>query len=273
MEDKKDSVQENPEDKNLTDNVSIETAENISLGDALAGVFSEPGNTFEQVKNSAKKNYWLIPLIILIAVSMLSSILVTRDEELTSEIKTQQKEAMKKRLDEAVKEGKMTREQADEQLDKTDKMFGGSTFVIFGLIGSIAGVLIIFFLKALVYWGGLKLFKGSAGYSDIMNVLGLVSLITAIQLIVDTVLAIVMGKLMMNIGPVLLLSKESMSKDMYMFIANFDLINIWSLIVTGIGLAKVSKLKSGITIPFAFALWLIWVLLTSFGPFGAFMGR
>ncbi len=252
---------------------SPEIHENISIGDAMAGVFSEPGNTFLSVKSSAKKNYWLVPLLILIVVSMLSSILVTRDEELTSEIKTQQKEAMKKRFDEAIKEGKMTKEQADEQLAQTEKMFGGSTFVIFGLIGSIAGVLVIFFLKALIYWGGLKLFKGSAGYGDIMNVLGLTALITAIQMVVDTVLAILMGKLMMNIGPVLLISKEAVSKDMFAFIANFDLINIWYTIIVGIGLAKVSELKSSVTIPFVFVLWLAWVLLSSFGPFGMFMGR
>jgi hypothetical protein len=252
---------------------NTEIQENISVGDAMAGVFAEPGSTFLSVKQSSKKNYWLIPLLILIVVSMLSSVLVTRDEELTSEIKTQQKEAMHKRFDEAVKEGKMTQEQADEQLASTEKMFGGSTFVIFGLIGSIAGVLVIFFLKALIYWGGLKLFKGSAGYVDIMNVLGLTALITAIQLIVDTVLAILMGKLLMNIGPVLLISKEAMSKDMYMFIANFDLINIWYTIIVGIGLAKVSDLKNSVTIPFVFVLWLAWVLLSSFGPFGMFMGR
>ncbi|HWA05742.1 MAG TPA: YIP1 family protein [Ignavibacteria bacterium] len=267
-------MEENKEQLNTAVvNESPEIPENISIGDAMAGVFSEPGETFRSVKLSAKKNYWLIPLLILIVVSMLSSILVTRDEELTSEIKTQQKEAMKKRFDEAIKEGKMTKEQADEQLAQTEKMFGGITFVIFGLIGSIAGVLIIFFLKALIYWGGLKLFKGTAGYGDIMNVLGLTALITAIQMVVDTVLAILMGKLLMNIGPVLLISKEAVSKDMFAFIANFDLINIWYTIIVGIGLAKVSELKSSVTIPFVFVLWLIWVLLSSFGPFGMFMGR
>jgi len=267
-------MEENKDPLNPAEEIdSSEIQENISIGDAMAGVFSEPGNTFLSVKSSSKKNYWLIPLLILIVVSMLSSILVTRDEELTSEIKTQQKEAMKKRFDEAIKEGKMTKEQADEQLAQTEKMFGGSTFVIFGLIGSIAGVLIIFFLKALIYWGGLKLFKGSAGYGDIMNVLGLTALITAIQMVVDTVLAILMGKLLMNIGPVLLISKEAVSKDMFAFIANFDLINIWYTIIVGIGLAKVSELKSSVTIPFVFALWLVWVLLSSFGPFGMFMGR
>lgn len=248
-------------------------AESISIGDAMAGVFSEPGNTFEAVKASVKKNYWLIPLLILIAVSITSSFLVTHDEELVSEIKTQQKNAVKKRLDESVKEGKITREQADQQIEQTEKMFGSGMFVIFGMVGSVFGVLIIFFLKALVYWGLLKAFKGSAGYGDIMNVLGLTSLITAIQLIVDTVLAIVMGKLLMNIGPVLFITEEAVGKSMFTFIANFDLINIWYTIIVGIGLAKVSNLKSSLTIPFVFVLWLVWVLLTSFGPFSMFMGR
>lgn len=267
-------MEENKEQLNSSEEIETSvTQENISIGDAMAGVFSEPGSTFQSVKQSSKNNYWLIPLLILIVVSMLSSILVTRDEELTSEIKTQQKEAMKKRFDEAIKEGKMTKEQADEQLAQTEKMFGGSTFVIFGLIGSIAGVLVIFFIKALIYWGGLKIFKGAAGYTDIMNVLGLTALITAIQLVVDTVLAILMGKLLMNIGPVLLISKETVSKDMYAFIANFDLINIWYTIIVGIGLSKVSDLKSSVTISFVFVLWLAWVLLSSFGPFGMFMGR
>ena len=267
------------EENKSPENNTVETTElpapqeSISLGDAMAGIFTEPGDTFEAVKRSAKRNYWLVPLLILIVVSILSSILVTRDEELVSEIKTQQREAMKKRFDEAVKEGKMTREAADEQLENTDKMFGGSMFVIFGIVGSVFGVLIIFFLKALIYWGGLKIFKGSAGYVDIMNVLGLTAIITAIQMIVDTVLAVLMGKLMMNIGPVLLVSKEAVGKDMFTLLANFDLINIWYLIIAGIGLAKVSNLKNSQTIPFVFVLWIAWVLLSTYGPFSMFMGR
>jgi hypothetical protein len=60
---------------------------------------------------------------------------------------------------------------------------------------------------------------------------------------------------------------------MFTLIANFDLLNIWYLVIVGIGLAKVSNLKNAVTIPFVFAMWMIWVLLTSFGPLGMFMGR
>jgi hypothetical protein len=264
MEENKELAQPEPEET---------VQENISLGDALAGVFSEPGETFTAVKHSTKKNYWLVPIIIVIAVSILASILVLRDEELTSSIREKQKKAMHEQLDKAVKDGKMTREQANQQIEQSQKFMTGSMMMIFGLVFSVVGVIFFFFFKALVYWGGLKIFKGTASYIDVMNVLGLAGIITAIQLVVDTVLAVLLGKIMVNIGPVLLVSEEAVGAQMYTLLAHFDLINIWYLIVVAIGLAKVSNLRTAATIPFVIGLWFVWVLLTSFGPFGMFIGR
>lgn len=272
MEENKEQTQPEPEETTVPVEAT-EPQENISLGDALAGVFSEPGETFLAVKNSAKKNYWLVPIIIVITVSIIASVLVLRDEELTAGIKEKQMKAINEQLDKAVKEGKMTREQANQQIEQSQKFMTGSMMMIFGLVFSVVGVLFFFFFKALIYWGGLKIFKGTGGYVDIMNVLGLAGIITAIQLVVDTVLAIVMGKIMVNIGPVLLFSEEAVGTKVYTLLAHFDLINIWYLVVVGIGLAKVSNLKSSVTISFVFVLWLVWVLLTSFGPFGMFVGR
>lgn len=251
---------------------SPEPQGNISLGDALAGVFTEPGETFTSVKQSTKKNYWLIPILIVMVVSIISTVLVMGDEELVSEIQTKQKKAIQERLDNAVKEGKMSREQADQQIEQSQKFITGSMMMIFGLIFSVVGVLVFFFLKGLIYWGGVKIFKGAASYVEVLNVLGLSAIITAIQLIVDTVMAILMGKLMVNIGPVLLVSHDSVGDAMYAFLANFDLINIWYLIVAGIGLAKMSSLSSVKTVSLVFVLWLIWALLTSFGPLKFFVG-
>src|SRR5688572_3286300 len=126
------------ENKELTTPETEETVqENISLGDALAGVFSEPGETFAAVKRSTKKNYWLVPVIIVIAVSILASILVLRDEELTSSIREKQKKAMHEQLDKAVKDGSMTREQANQQIEQSQKFMTGSMMMIFGLVFSV----------------------------------------------------------------------------------------------------------------------------------------
>jgi hypothetical protein len=246
--------------------------EDISLTDAISGIFTEPGNTFTEVKSSSRKTYWLIPLIIFALITGLSSYIVLNDEELSSEIKKQQIESMRERFDQAVKEGKMTRDEANQQLEKSQKMFSGGMFVIFGLIGGIVSVFLFFFAKALVYLGVFKIFKGSAGYVNIMNVLGIASVIGSIQMIIDTVLAIFMGKMFVNLGPVLLFSQEQLGKQTYMFIANFDLLNIWYLIITSIGLAKISNIKTSVSVVIVFVLWLIWVVLTTFGPLN-FMGR
>ena len=239
--------------------------ENIALSDAMTGVITEPGDTFEAVKTSTKRNYWVIPIIILGVVYLISSFLVMNDEELYSEIKEKQMTAMKERLDKAVKEGKMTQEQVNESVEKTDKMFSKSNplFSVFPFFGVIM-VFISLFFSGLVFWGTLKLLKGTANYMLVICVLGLASIIDSIQAVIDTVLAIFTGKLNANIGPALLFSKEGIGEKMMTFLAHFDVFNIWYLIIVAIGLAKVSNLKSSQTLQVVFGLWLVWICATTF---------
>ena len=258
-------MEENLKDKQTSEETTIISAsQNITLSDALAGVFSEPGVTFSEVKASSKSTYWVWLIIILAVITALASFIVLHDEELSSEIKKMQIEAMKERLDEAVKNGSISREQAEEQLESTKKMFGGGMFTVIGIAGGFFSVFIFFFLKALVYWGVLKIFKGSCTYVNILNVLGLASIISTVQMIINTVLAIFTGRLFINIGLVLIFTEEQLGKNMFKFIANFDLINLWYLAVIAIGFAKVSSLKSSVTFPVVYGLWIIWILLTSF---------
>lgn len=260
-ENKEQVPQENTEDRSES-----AVTEPISLTDALSGVFTEPGETFSSVKNSPKKNYWLIPILIFILISVLSRYLVTNDEEIYSEIKTKQTEAVKKRLDEAVKEGKMSQEDANSRMEQMEKGFSktGPLFWISIIVAPIIFVFIFLFLKGLIFWGGLKIFKSPVSYMQIITVLGLASIIDSIQTIIDSVLAIVTGRIMANIGPILIFPKDSLSDKMSTFLAHFDLLNIWYFIILGIGFAVIGNLKSRQTIPLVFVLWLIWVCLTSF---------
>jgi Yip1-like protein len=245
--------------------------ENITVSDAMTGVITEPGDTLEAVKTSTKRNYWVTPIIILGVIYLVSSFLVMNDEELYSEIKEKQMTAMKERLDKAVKEGKMTQEQVNESIEKADKMFSKSNplFYVFPFFGVVM-VFISLFFRGLIFWGALKLFKGTASYILVICVLGLAAVIDSIQAVIDTVMAIFMGKLNANIGPALLFSKEAVGDKMMTFLAHFDLFNFWWLIVVGIGLAKVSNLKSSQTLPVVIALWLVWISATTFLglPFG-----
>jgi hypothetical protein len=258
IQNKPEEQEENPE--------QTEPFEDLSLSDAITGIFTEPRNTFEGIKKSSKKNYWLIPILIFIVISVISRFMITNDEELYADIKTKQTEAVKKRLDEAVKDGKMSQDQANERMEQIDKGFNksGPFFILSITLGPIIITFIMLFLKGLIFFGALKLLKGAITYVQIITVLGLVSIIDSIQAIVDTVLAIITGRLFANIGPILLFSKDSLSDKMSLFTAHFDVFNIWYFFIVGIGLAVFADLKSKQTIPIVFVLWLIWVCITSF---------
>lgn len=238
----------------------------LSVSDAMTGVITEPGDTFDAVKISTKRGYWVWPTIIFIVITLISTFLVMRDEELYSEIKTKQTTAMKERFEEQVKAGKMSQEQMNETMDKMDKGFNRSSplFIVSTTIGPAISILVILFLKGLIIWLIFKAFKGTASYMLVICVLGLANLIQSMQSIIDTVLAILMGRLQANLGPALLFTAETIGDSMFKFMSHFDVFNIWYLIVIGIGLAKVSNLKSGVSISVIFALWLVWVAFTSF---------
>lgn len=240
--------------------------EDISLSDAMTGVFTEPRVTFEGVKNSRKRSYWLVPTILMIIFLIAASFMVINDEELYSEIKSTQTEAVKKRMEERVKEGKMSQEEMNQAIERTEKFMDKSSpfFLVSAILGPLIGGFIILFLRALILWLVIKVFKGTASYMLVVCITALTGLIDVISTVINTVLAIVMGRLSVNIGPSLIFAKDSLSEDMMKFVSHFDLISIWYLIVLGIGLSAVSNLKSSKTIPAVFALWIIWVCLASF---------
>lgn len=262
-------MEENLENKPVTPDTpgdEMLPSGDIALTDAMTGVYTEPAATFEAVKNSKKRTYWIVPTILLIVISLAASFLVINDEELYSEIKTIQTKAAKERLEEKVKDGSMSQEQMDQAMEQTEKFIDKSSpfFLVTAIMGPIIGGFVILFVRGLVLWGVLKIFKGTASYMLVICTLGLASMIDMISTVINTVLAIVIGKLTVNIGPSLFITKDMVGETMTNLLSHFDLIAIWYLIVLGIGLGAVSNLKRSETITVVFSLWLLWIVLTAF---------
>jgi hypothetical protein len=243
-----------------------EPEEEITLSDAITGVFTEPVQTFEDVKKAGKKNFWLVPIIILIVLTIIASFMIMRDEELSAEIRSKQMLAVKEKLEEQVKEGKMTQEQMNERMDRMEQGFRGTNpiFLVFRIIGPIIFIFIVLFLKGLVFWGLIKALKGTATYMLVISVLGLTSVIESVQAVINTALSIVTGRLGANIGPILLFAKDALGENMSKLVSHFDLLSIWYFIILGIGLAKVSQLKTSKVMPVVFVLWVIYIVIVSF---------
>jgi hypothetical protein len=250
-----------------------EPEENISVTDAMTGVLTEPSDTFEEVRKSRRSTYWMLPLIILSVITVLAAFLVVNDEDLYSEIKELQMSAVKKNFDKSVEQGSMSREEADSQLEKTENMFSKSSplFWVSTLAGPIFGIFISFFVRGLVLWGGVKIFGGIAGYLKILSVLGLAGMVDIIQTVLNTVLAIIMGRLMVHIGPLLFITKDMVGDSAFKFLAHFDIFNFWWIYLVGIGIAIVSGIKKWQGLLIVLTLWILWSVLSSFLSF-SFLG-
>jgi hypothetical protein len=97
----------------------------------LGGVYSSPRKTFEEIGQAPA--IW-VPLIILLIISLLVSFYLSRHVDVASAVAGQ--------LESAVQQGRITQQQAEQQLTITSK-FLGFQLVLMATIGSLFSVLIV----------------------------------------------------------------------------------------------------------------------------------
>ncbi len=241
----------------------------LSHTDKLVGVFSEPGAMFAKTSNfPAKNSDWVVPLLITIAATILSIIVSFSNPAVKQEMRAENE----KQIQKLVEEGRMTQEQADQQIDMTEKFMGGPLFYVTTSISTLVMMFIFFFIVAGVFHLFAKLiFKGDAGFKYSMVAYGLPYYIIIIQIIVGLILTLAMGKIFRStsVAAFLDLDKKSI---LYFILSKLDIFSIWFYAVVGIGFAKMAKATDTKKyIILIVSLWLgfglIFFLLGKFVPF------
>ena len=103
--------------------------DSFTVGDGIAGVFTSPKETFLSLGKMPKKTYWVIPLLIVIVVGLLSNFLRMNDNELSSKMRTMSAKKIQEQMDDKVKKGEITQEQANQQMEQAMKFYDpGNTF-------------------------------------------------------------------------------------------------------------------------------------------------
>jgi hypothetical protein len=226
----------------------------LSHSDKAAGVITEPGVTFsETAKYPPRAKDWLIPLTIYVILFVASQIIQYSNPVISYDAKQKQIEAMEKRLDQQVKDGEMTREQADQFIEGMERM----NFFIFRIIGSFLGFVVFFFIiAALYYLFGRFVFKGDGSYSSAMVSMALPLYIGIIEVLIYTIAALVMEQGMANasIGSFLDIMPDT-GYGLLMWLINP--IAIWMNVVVAIGLSKMYKRN---VLPFVILVFVFYVL-------------
>lgn len=246
-------------------NIITEEQQELTQMDAISGVFTEPGATFETITKFPKRNFWLLPVIILVVTSVISSFLFFSDAELVGKMMDKQKQQLRERMQENVKSGKMTQEQANNAIEQAEKFMDpkGLFFKITGTAGAVVAPFLMLFVLSVIYMLLLKMFKANFEFVNILNVVGLSLIVSAIGSIIAIVLSIIMGDLT-SVGLALVLKADTVGETVYTLLMKLDAFSIWFYVLVAIGLVKVAKVKPVISYSIVFGLWVIWLVVTTF---------
>ena len=238
--------------------------EPVSITDAITGIFTEPGETFKTIASTRKKNYWLIPVIICVIIGLISVFLFRSDEELMSKVMDKQYKKVEQQMEERVKSGKMSREEANTTLERTQKFMDpkGTFVLISSYVGAVVGQFILLFILSLVYFIVLKILKADFEFMNILNVVGLSMLIYSVGSIVGTVLSIIIGDLS-SVSFGLIIKEDFVGDKLSVLISKIDLFSVWFYSVVAIGLTKISNAKPVVITVIVFALWILYSVITS----------
>src|SRR5512140_1295873 len=238
----------------------------MSFTEKIVNIFAAPGELFEDVRLTGKTpSNWIIPVAIMIVVAIAMQQLIMSNPSLLDQTKAMITKATNESFDKAVREGKMTPEQAEQQREQTANFTNPTSgfAIAMRIAGTIITLPLMLFLISLVYWLlGKTAMRASAPYMTVVEVVGLVLLIAAVESIVTTVMAIGMDSI--HAGPHLavFVPNIDMTNKLHAALAKVNIFTIWSLVVTSIGLSKLFQRDLPKVLVLVFALWVLWTAIT-----------
>ncbi|MGE5353281.1 MAG: YIP1 family protein [Acidobacteriota bacterium] len=244
--------------------------EELSHSDKLIGIITNPAQTFEQMSKFPPRVIdWLLPLGLMIVFAVLANIILMSNPDIRYEIRQKQIASIEKTFNEMVEKGQLTREMADEQMEKNrermDEFGSGATGAIFGAISTLFAISIMFFIVTGIYFLFSRfVLKGEGSYQSALSANGMSYYISIIGMVLMIMASLFMRKFLMgtSVGAFMDMDKATFAG---MLMYKLDVIGIWGLAITSIGLAKMFHSKAmGKYFAVVFGIWIIW----SFIAFG-----
>jgi hypothetical protein len=229
----------------------------MSLGGLLGNIFVSPSEVFDEIKiRPPSMANWLVPTVIGIVVGMIFTLVVFSQPAILQSMR----EAPVKSIEAKVAQGKMTRQQADQQIAAMepilDKFMTPEIFKVVGILSAIVVQPCMLFFFALVFWlVGTYAFKGSFEYMKAVEAVGLSTMISIPGAIIYMFLAVIYGSLYMTPGPVLLLSQFDPANPLHVLLQSLNLMFVWYLAVMSIALARLSGTSFAKAACWGFGLW------------------
>ncbi len=237
---------------------SNEPVKPMPFTERMVNIFAAPGELFDNVRlTPPTATNWLIPMLLFIVVAFIMSQIMFMNPSLVS----QMTELMRKGIDDAVVQGRMTQDQADQAAAFTKP--GSTMFMIQQVLGLIIISPVALFLLSLVYWLlGKWAMKGTAPYIKVVEVVGLTFFISIVESIVSTMLMNLMDSITASPSLALFVSNFNVEDKLHMALAKVNIFTFWDLSVISIGLSRLFQRDLPKVLVLVFALWILWSAFT-----------
>jgi hypothetical protein len=224
----------------------------MSLGGRLLNVFATPGDVFQEVKTArVSAANWLAPALILIAVSWVSSWLIFSQDS----IKHQLSEITDQAIQKQIEKSHMSEQQAEQSRAIGEKWAGIMAKVAAVLVPVFGGFVTPFFWGLILWLVGAKVFKGDFPFMKAVEVVGLVNMVSVLDVIVRTLLIVGLGNLYAAPGLVLLVKDFDPQNTVHGLLALVNVTTFWVLALRAIGLARISSVSFTKAALWVFGIW------------------
>ncbi len=225
--------------------VANEAAPVLGFWGRLGNIFGSPQKTFEAVD---KRPTWLIPLLILIILSIMSTQLMF-DEIVNAQ------------LEKARNNPDLTSEQLTQQKEQftENPMLWRALFSIGSLF-----VFPVWFLAltGIFYFVGSVILGGDATFKKLLSVVCWSGCIFILSTIVTVPLVMAKGNVNVSLSLALLLPAEAIDTRLYTLLSKFDFFTIWFLAVFATGFGIIYRFTTAKAYTAVGILWAIWIALS-----------
>jgi len=222
--------------------------ESLSFFSKLGLVFSNPTRLFQNLKQRPE---WLLPVIVIIVISMISTFLIT-DLILDSRIEILE---MNEQL---------TDQQKELQIEGTKKFFGSTvgkivTATVFPIFGTFILVLVV--AAAFLFTGNVVL-GGSSTFKHMLTVASWGYLVSIVESIVKIPLMLAKGSIHVYTSLAVLFDTSEFNTVLFKVADAFDVFVIWRIIVWAIGFGIMYKFSNNKSLAAIIALAIVYFAIS-----------
>jgi hypothetical protein len=229
-----------------------------ALGKTISDVFTAPSDAYEGLATSAPSAIlWLLPFLLTLLLAVTATFVIFN----TDALRTQVIEQQQKQLDKSLQEGKISQERYDQTVNQMEKM--GSMFVVFGSVGAVIFISLMFFIYTLLLWLADKfILKATAGYVKHLELYGISAWIAILGTIVSIAMMVGIGSMAAGPSAALAVTNDfDPSNKLHGLLAALNIFGLWQTAVVGFGLSKFSGKSTGMSLGVSFGLWAVWMAI------------